>query len=84
VRIGASLFLIALGAILKFAITRQRTHGFDIGAIGVILMVVGALGLAISLLWLATRPRHRIVTAPRVPRRRRTVVTEEPIDRPPY
>lgn len=50
--IGASIFLIAVGAILKFAVTVQDSKGFDLNAIGVILMVVGALGLFISLLWM--------------------------------
>ena len=49
--IGASIFLIAVGAILEFAVTVQDSKGFDLNAIGVILMVVGAIGLCISLLW---------------------------------
>ena len=48
---GASIFLIAVGAILKFAVTVQNPEGFDLNAIGVILMIVGAIGLFISLLW---------------------------------
>lgn len=52
-RIGGSLFLIALGAILKFAVATNKTHGFDIGMIGVILMIVGAIGLLISIFFLA-------------------------------
>lgn len=49
--LGTSLLLIALGAILRFAIT-VSTHGFNIHTIGVILMVVGVVGLLISLLWM--------------------------------
>ncbi|MEY2461375.1 MAG: hypothetical protein QOG30_3205 [Acidimicrobiaceae bacterium] len=49
--IGTSLFLIATGAILDFAIHPTNTHGFDINTIGVILMVVGALGLVLSLIF---------------------------------
>jgi len=45
--IGTSLMLIALGAVLAFAVT-LRTTGIDIQAVGVILMVVGLLGLIIS------------------------------------
>jgi uncharacterized protein DUF6458 len=49
--IGASIFLIAVGAILKFAVTVENPEGFDLNAIGVILMIVGAIGLLFSLLW---------------------------------
>lgn len=48
--IGTSLVLIAIGAILRFAIS-VSAHGFSIHTIGVILMIVGAIGLLISLLW---------------------------------
>ena len=51
--IGASVFLIALGAILAFAVTADIS-GVSIHAVGVILMVAGALGLLASLL-LSTR-----------------------------
>jgi hypothetical protein len=49
-RIGAGLVLIAVGAILRFAITTVSTHGVAIHTIGDILMLVGALGVV---LWLA-------------------------------
>ncbi len=45
--IGTSLMLLALGAVLAFAVT-LRTTGIDIHAVGVILMVVGFIGLIIS------------------------------------
>lgn len=60
-RIGASLVLIAIGAILKFAVTTQHTSGFNIGTAGVIFMIVGALGLVLSLIFMATRRRTDIV-----------------------
>lgn len=44
-RIGAALTLIAIGAILKFAITVHNTHGFNVNTAGVILMIVGIIGL---------------------------------------
>jgi hypothetical protein len=50
VGISTSLFLIAVGAILAFAVD-VNTEGFDINAIGVILMIVGALGALLSLLF---------------------------------
>ena len=49
--IGGSLFLIAVGAILKYAVTADIA-GIDLDAAGVILMVIGGLGLALGLfLW---------------------------------
>jgi hypothetical protein len=49
--LGTSLVLIAVGAILRFAVS-VTTHGFSIHTIGVILMIVGGVGLLISLLWM--------------------------------
>lgn len=46
--IGGALFLIAVGAILKFAVT-DDVSGVDIQTIGVILMAVGAAGLVLGL-----------------------------------
>jgi hypothetical protein len=56
-RIGASLLLIALGAILRFAITRQDSHGVNWGTVGVILMIVGAVGAIFTAILLTTRRR---------------------------
>ena len=47
--LGTSIFLIAVGAILYFAVN-VTAEGFSINTIGLILMIVGALGLLISLL----------------------------------
>jgi hypothetical protein len=58
--IGGSLFLIALGAILKFAIT-AHVNGVNLDALGVILMLVGAAGLVISLIWMSTRGRTDVI-----------------------
>jgi len=57
VSLGASLFLIAVGAILRFAVTADLS-GIDIQTVGTILMVVGVLGFAISL-WLYLAARRR-------------------------
>lgn len=46
--IGAGIFLIAVGAILKFA-TNIHVQGLSIDTIGVILMIAGAAGLLIGL-----------------------------------
>lgn len=46
--VGTSILLIAVGAILRFAVSVSTT-GFNIHTIGVILMIVGAVGLVISM-----------------------------------
>lgn len=54
--IGSSLFLIAAGAILKFAVT-WTVAGIDLHVAGVILMVVGIVGLLVGLaLLFSSRP----------------------------
>lgn len=55
--IGFSLFAIALGAILKFAVTASVV-GINLATVGVILIVVGAIGLVVSL-WLTAAGRER-------------------------
>jgi hypothetical protein len=47
--IGTSIFLIALGAILKWAVTGS-VSGLDVQTAGLILLIVGILGLVLSLL----------------------------------
>jgi len=48
VAIGTSLFLLAVGAILKFAV-EITLAGIDLQVVGVILMVIGGFGLILSL-----------------------------------
>ena len=48
--IGTSILLIAVGAILKYAVT-THVSGIDLQTVGVILMLVGILGLILSLLY---------------------------------
>jgi hypothetical protein len=57
VRIGTSLVLIAIGAILTFAVN-VTAKGFNINTIGVILMIVGGIGLLISLVMAGTVDRR--------------------------
>ncbi len=61
--IGFSLLLIAVGAILKFAIT-DNLKNVNLGTIGVILMAVGAAGLVLGLILSATRRRTDIISRP--------------------
>ena len=56
--LGLSLLLIAVGAILKWAIS-VNGDGFNINSIGVILMIVGAAGLVISLFMIGQGDRGR-------------------------
>jgi hypothetical protein len=59
VGIGASLFLVAIGAILAWAVEAE-VAGIDIQTIGVILLVVGILGLILSMLfWSSFAPFRR-------------------------
>lgn len=50
VTIGTSIVLIAIGAILKYAVTAEVDF-IDLQTVGVILMLVGILGLILSLLY---------------------------------
>lgn len=58
--IGVSIFLIAVGAILTFAVD-AAVNGFNIQTIGIILMAVGALGLILTLLVWGPRRRDVVV-----------------------
>ena len=68
--IGTSIFLIAVGAILRYAIT-TNVEGVDLDVVGLILMIVGAVGLVLSFLWLTIWSD----------RRRGTVVAERDVVR---
>ena len=48
--IGVSIFLLALGAILTFAISADSVDVVNIDAVGIILMIAGLIGLALFLL----------------------------------
>jgi len=50
VGIGTSIFLIAVGAILAFAVN-VHTNGVDLQTVGVILMLVGVIGVILSALF---------------------------------
>ena len=66
-RIGAALVLLAVGAILRFAIATTSTHGFNIQVIGDILMIVGMLGLILWLIVWAPWTRGRRPNYPSPP-----------------
>jgi hypothetical protein len=83
--VAVSILLIAAGAILTWGVTAEA-EGLDVNAIGVILLIVGLLGLVISMIfWSSWGGFHRRATyvegAPvrgeAAPRRRATTVVEE-------
>lgn len=80
--ISVSILLIAVGAILTWAVTAEA-EGIDVNTVGVILLIVGILGLVLSMIfwssWGGFQRRgayvERSVAAP--PAARRTTVVEE-------
>lgn len=68
--IGASVFLLAIGAILAFAVD-YSVNGVDINVVGFILMVAGAIGLLMTTLVFGRRDTAgAVVTEERVVRDR--------------
>jgi Domain of unknown function (DUF6458) len=65
-KIGAALVLLAVGAILRFAIVTTATHGIDLHVVGDILMIVGLIGLVVWLIvWAPWARGRRSSYAPR-------------------
>lgn len=54
--IGASIALIAVGAILRFAVDAD-VQGIEISTVGLILMIAGIIGLVVSLILFANASR---------------------------
>lgn len=79
--LGTSLFLVAVGAILTYAVDVQ-TDGFNLNTVGIILMIVGAFGVLLSLLfwssWGGFNRRSTVASDVIVEERRprRTIVEE--------
>ena len=65
VGIGVSVFLMALGGILAWGINVDNAEGFNVNTIGVILMIVGAIGLCVSLAIFGGRGRRGTVVEER-------------------
>jgi uncharacterized protein DUF6458 len=74
--IGTSLFLIALGAILRYAVT-ATVSGINIQTVGLILMAVGIVGFVLSLAWTMRWSRPRRAVAARDPHTAPTQVVRE-------
>jgi hypothetical protein len=71
---GTSIFLIAVGAILRYAVT-ATVSGISLSTVGLILMLVGILGLVLSLLYMFVLSPRRVA--------RDRVVEREPYKEPP-
>ena len=72
--LGISLFLLAVGAVLAFAVN-YTASGVDIAAVGWILMAVGFVGILMYLMFLASfAPFSRSDTT-------RTEIVERPVER---
>ncbi len=52
--LGLSLFLFALGAILRFAVTAD-VAGIELKTVGLILMIIGVVGFLVTLALLISR-----------------------------
>jgi hypothetical protein len=76
--IGVSIFLIAVGAVLAFAVNAE-VSGLDIQVVGWILLLVGAAGILLSLLFWSSWGGwgRREVVEERPGTRRETVVRED-------
>ena len=59
--IGASILLLALGAILAFAVQASTVMGVSVHVVGYILMAAGAIGLVWSLIVMSMRRRPAVV-----------------------
>jgi hypothetical protein len=69
--IGLSIVLIAVGAVLTFALEREA-EGINLDTVGIIMMIVGGIGLVVSMLfWSSLGPYGR--------ERRETVVREREV-----
>jgi hypothetical protein len=82
--VGVSLLLIAAGAVLAWAVD-VTTSGFNVNTVGYILLVVGIIGLLLSLVFWSswagpgyfTGSRRRVVEKDVVDRPRRRVIEED-------
>jgi hypothetical protein len=62
---GTCVALIAVGAILRYAVTATSSHGVNIHVVGLIVLLAGVLGLLLSLLvWGPLNPARRRANNP--------------------
>ena len=60
-RIGTSIVIMAIGAVMAFAIETDSAEGFNLNTAGIILMIAGAIGLLASLVIFSPRRRETVV-----------------------
>jgi hypothetical protein len=76
-RLGTAIVLLALGAILTFAVN-VSVSGLDLHVVGWILMIAGALGIVLELaLWAPRQRSRRVVTTDGTGRPVRSTVENE-------
>jgi hypothetical protein len=75
--LGTSIFLIAAGAILRYAV-ETSVSGISLPTVGLILMIAGIAGVLLSLLYTTMLSSRR---TPRDPRER--VIERDPYEEPP-
>jgi Domain of unknown function (DUF6458) len=75
--LGAGIFLIAIGAILAFAVNVNTGGAIDLHTIGLILLVVGVLGTILSMVFWSSWGGPSYFTSRR--RVRRDVVEDDPL-----
>lgn len=78
--VGASVFLLGLGAVFAFAV-KLDVPGIDIQVVGWILMVMGAVGLAVTFLY--WRPRQARLGGTTEVVQERRVYADDPHQPPP-
>jgi hypothetical protein len=62
---GTCIVLIAVGAVLRFALSAGSPHDLNVHVVGVIVIGAGLLGLLLSLLWGPLNPASRRRASPR-------------------
>lgn len=64
---GTGLFLVAVGAILRYAV-KDEWDAVNLETLGLILMVVGAIGFVVAAIYAFSVSRRRAVLVEREPR----------------
>ena len=80
--IGTSIFLLAVGAILRFAVY-YSVRGVALGIVGIVLMVAGALGLLLSFTVFGSRTTRRrtvVRSGPNTVAEQETYRVDEPVN----
>ena len=75
--IGVSVFLIAAGAILAFAVEQTSSNGVNLETVGVILMIVGGIGLVATMVLFGPRTRRTVIDDDTAAGPHRRVVRED-------